>query len=177
MKCLLDLDGVLVDLHRGIYELHNIPNPYLRPENLGVYSLEKTTSIPASKLFGPMGEDFWANLRPTDECVNILRMLEDKFGGQNIYLLTAPIDTHGCLEGKRRWIERNLPYYKRRFLIGPPKEACAGPDSVLIDDSDNNVKAFHKKGGKTILLPRPWNAWHMMSNMPLVHLQMMLEYL
>ena len=177
MRCLLDLDGVLVNLHEAVFKLHNLPNPYLREENLGVYNLEKVTGIPAHQLYAPMGEDFWANLQPTIEFHNIMLMVECVFGAENICLLTSPVDTHGCLEGKRRWINWHLPAYKRRFLIGSPKEFCSGPDSILIDDSDTNVRAFRKKGGKTILYPQPWNAWYRLSNLRLLHLEFLLENL
>jgi len=56
-----------------------------------------------------------------------------------------------------RWIREHLPAYSRRFLIGPAKEFCANPRSVLIDDSETNVKAFFEAGGHTVLVPREWN--------------------
>jgi hypothetical protein len=58
------------------------------------------------------------------------------------------------------WIEKHLPAYRRRFLIGPRKEFCAHGGSVLIDDSDKNVASFRDAGGLAILYPRPWNSRH-----------------
>ena len=175
MKCVLDVDGLLTDFVGGACKFHNVPNPYLDERNWGCYLLEELLAMPASDFFGPLDEVFWANLEPTIEFDTIIELVENKFGRQNVCLLTAPIRTTGCLEGKRIWIKKYLPDYEYRFLIGTPKHFCAGPDAVLIDDSDKNIKAFTKNGGIAITFPRPWNSWHHMSKMPLEHLKMALE--
>lgn len=175
MKCLLDQDGLLSDFHEGALALHSLKDPYINEENLGKYGIEHMNGvqIPPAQFYGKMDEEFWASLQPTAEFDEIIALVESKFGRENVCILTAPVMTYGCLEGKRRWINQYLPQYKNQFLIGKPKHFCAGPDSVLIDDSDSNTKAFRAEGGKTILLPRPWNALFMFRKNPhpILHLK------
>ena len=57
-----------------------------------------------------------------------------------------------------KWVVRELPEYAQRYLVGPAKAFCASSDTVLIDDADFNVEAFGEAGGRTILVPRPWNS-------------------
>lgn len=173
MKCLLDCDGVLADFHNGALKLHNIQDPYLDEKNLGKYGIEHMNGVNISlaQFYEGMNEEFWASLQPTSEFNDIIRIVEMKFGRENICLLTAPVETHGCLEGKRIWIQKHLPEYLNRFLIGKPKDFCASPHSVLIDDSETNTKDFRKAGGKTILVPRPWNCLYTYSRHPLLHIR------
>ena len=67
------------------------------------------------------------------------------------------VDT-GWVVGKINWIDKNMPEYSRRYLIGPAKQFCAGPDSILVDDSNKNIEDFAEAGGNVILVPRPWNS-------------------
>lgn len=146
LKCLLDLDGVLADFVGGVYKLRGTPRK--DPMNwdfIEAHEWEK------------MDEEFWASLDKTPEFDALLSTVEETFGPENICLLTSPVRTAGCLEGKMRWIREHLPAYSRRFLIGPAKEFCAHPRSVLIDDSETNTRAFFKAGGNAVLVPREWN--------------------
>lgn len=172
-RCNLDLDGVMTDFHGAAYKLHGIEDPFLKEENLGDYGLTSTTGIPMEDFFAPMGFDFWANLPRSKEFDVILQLVETFFGRENITIVTAPPEVRnpGCLEGKEEWIYRNLPNYKNKFLIGKPKDACANPDSVLIDDSAANTKAFRKAGGKTILVPRAWNPLYSYRAFPALHIR------
>ena len=164
MRCLLDMDGVLADWAGGACRLHGIANPYDDPKNHGQYRLEDLTGLPKAQFFGRMGEEFWADLDPTPDCFDIVEVAESVFGNDNVCILTSPVATHGCPEGKRRWLRRHLPrfYHSRRYLIGAAKQFCAGPYSVLVDDSDANVDLFRSDPwcGYAVLVPRPWNSGH-----------------
>jgi len=169
MKCFLDLDGVLSDFHKAAFTLHGI-DPFSKEENLGNYRFDETTGLSQVDFFKPITKEFWAELPRTLECDEILSLVEKKFGRENICILTAPPEVRnlGCLEGKEEWIYRNLPQYIDQFLIGKPKAFCAGPNSVLIDDSDSNIKAFREAGGRAITFPRPWNSMYVYRKFPLV---------
>ena len=142
MKCLLDLDGVLVDFVAGVCKAHGSCNVYERPESRGQYMMEPLLGVSGNKFWEPCDEEFWANLDPMPDGFDILHTVEAAFGQDNICLLTSPSLNPGCASGKYRWIEKHLPAYKRRFLIGPRKEFCAHPVAVLIDDYDANIEKF-----------------------------------
>lgn len=159
-RCLVDCDGVLVRFVEGACDLHRRPNPYDDPANWGRYGVEELLGISRNDFFGPLGEDFWAGLRPTAECFEIVGAAEEVFGPENVCVMTSPVRTAGCAEGKIRWLRRHLPQFSRRFLIGPEKQFAASPRAWLIDDSDENVDKFRRWGGNAYLVPRPWNSAH-----------------
>ena len=168
---MLDLDGVLVDFLAGAHKFHGLPysnEDY--PYELGEY---QTCPPPNSKMttrefWDKLGHEFWAGLSWTSEGHEILIMVEAFFGKENICLLTSPTLNHSCITGKMEWIEREMPDYKRRYLIGPAKHFCASSDTVLVDDSDANVDAFHGAGGEAILVSRPWNSAHTLDVIPVI---------
>ncbi len=151
--CLLDLDGVLVDFVGGALSLHgkHVPPSEVRWDFLTQIGLE-----PAD-FWRPLGRSFWAGLPWTAEGRELLDVVEDVFGPENVCLLTSPCATPGCCEGKLDWVARELPAYRRRVLVGACKHLVAGPGKLLLDDHDANVEAFREAGGSAILVPRPWN--------------------
>ena len=160
MKVLLDIDGVVADFVGGACRLHGVPDPYLKPENHGHYEIQDLVGIHGPAFWDPMGEEFWANLEPTTHMQEIVTLLTLQYGVKNICLLTSPVRTPGCIDGKMRWIRRHLPDFSRRFLVGPAKEFCAHENSILFDDSESNVRKFEAAGGRTFLVPGLWNSLH-----------------
>jgi 5'(3')-deoxyribonucleotidase len=151
--CYLDLDGVLVDFVRGALAHFDRPDFLYRDVRWGI---EKQLRIEPELFWSGLGFAFWANLPWGPEGKHLLALVEEIFG-ENVVLLTSPCDTPGAVEGKAAWIKREMPAYKRRFFIGPPKHLVAGPGKVLLDDHEDNVEAFAANGGHTVLAPRPWN--------------------
>lgn len=160
IKCFLDLDGVLVDFVSGACKIHGIPIDYTQSENRGKWDIEQLMGISSSDFWKPLEFDFWANLEWMSDGKEILKSVERTFGRDNIAILTSPSKNIGCASGKVVWLEKNMPEYARQYIISPVKHFCAGPKTVLIDDSDQNIKDFEWAGGKGILVPRPWNSLH-----------------
>lgn len=158
-RCLLDMDGVLVDFNGGACRLHKKEDPYLHGANRGLWNLWEALGLSREEFFSPLGEEFWANLEPYPWMDLLVEMVSRAFGGsENVCLMTSPVRTAGCAEGKIRWIRKHLPGWERRFLIGPCKQFAASPSAWLVDDSDENVRKFKEWGGNTVLFPRPWNS-------------------
>lgn len=156
-KCILDLDGVLVDFVGGCFKLFNTINPTWSP---GVYGVEKVIGVTLDELWEEIdkyGSQFWSNLKWTLDGRQILHMLELYFGRGNIVICTKPSRNPEAASGKVRWIQSNMPGYAKRFLIGPAKEFCAAPNHYMVDDSEINVDKFIAHGGNAFLLPRVWN--------------------
>lgn len=154
--CYLDLDGVLVDFVGGSLKLHgkHIPPSEVLwdfPQQVGF------AGTWVSEFWDPLGHQFWANLKWTFEGPSLLASLEKLFGAENVVLMTSPCETPGSVEGKVEWIKKHCPGYARRFFVGPPKHLAAGPNKVLVDDHEGNTDKFEQHGGRTVLVPRPWN--------------------
>jgi hypothetical protein len=172
-RALLDLDGVLVDFVGGACRLHSVANPFDDPVNHGNYRIENVLGIPPETFFLPMGTCFWAELNQTKDFGSILALVEEAFGRDNVCLLTSPIRTAGCAQGKIDWIRENMQSYwvKRQYLIGAAKHFCASHDAWLVDDSDKNVDEFRAAGGHAILVPRPWNTLHRFADRTVEYVQ------
>jgi 5' nucleotidase, deoxy (Pyrimidine), cytosolic type C protein (NT5C) len=150
--CYLDLDGVLVDFHKGVMAFHRHFQPY---ETL-TWDIWDSWNMSAEAFWGPLGYDFWLNLPWTPEGKTFLQGVEKVFKDR-IVITTSPCWTPGCAQGKLDWIKREIPHLFRSTSIGPAKHLLAGPGKLLIDDSDSNIKLFVDEGGTAIRVPRPWN--------------------
>jgi hypothetical protein len=159
MRCFLDMDGVLVDFHRGVHDVHGLP--YGRyPYPLGEWEIIKYTGIAEADFWKPCGREFWAGLPWTSEGPEILRLCEEAFGQRDICLLSTPCSTPGCCDGKRDWINQHTPEYAEKFLFGPTKYLCAHDEAVLVDDRERSTWRFNQAGGWAVTVPRPWNSLH-----------------
>lgn len=165
MKCLLDLDGVLVDLMTSLRIVFDI---YIEDYPVNDYDIARAFRLKSQdevwnhpKVLDP---NFWATLPKMPEADSIVKLLTSKFGKKNICIFTSPVLDHNCLGGKVKWIEKHYPQFKRQFLVGPAKEFVAGPRKLLIDDYEKNIDGFVLNGGDGILVPAHWNSLYPLKN-------------
>ena len=157
----VDLDGVCVNFVEGACRAHKRFNPYTEGGNAGVFDMEGMWGLTREEFWKPLSSHkFWANLEWTTDGTAILGAAEKAFGKSNVYILSKPCDAPESASGKLEWIQKNMPDYARRYLLGPAKEFAAHAGAVLIDDNDANIDAWRKRGGVGVLVPRPWNSAH-----------------
>ena len=117
-------------------------------------------SFTPERFWSEITRDVWSTAPVGRQANTILEMCVDLVGRENICVLTSPTLDPECAAGKTEWIQSRLPrWLHRQYFIGPPKQFCASPGAVLIDDSDQNIKNFTANGGLGILVPRPWNTF------------------
>lgn len=145
---LLDLDGVLVDFHKGFQAHNKIEDPYLDPVNFGKYNLHPEPEHWISDSL------FWRDLEWMPDGRKILVMCEE-IG--DTYIVTNPSECPEAAKGKLLWIKRHIPRFMNKVLIGAPKFIC---DGILVDDCDENIDLHRSVGKKAVLVPRPWNRKH-----------------
>lgn len=164
LKCFLDMDGVLANFLGAACKVHNRPLPYvLDPTCRGVFDIETIWGMTNDEFWKPidqLGISFWNGLEKTGEADEIVDLLTNRFGVSNVCLLTAPSDDPSCVIGKKLWINKHYPQFKKRVLFTTAKEFLAGPTRVLVDDSDSNIEKFFADGGYAIRVPRLWNKDH-----------------
>ncbi len=150
----LDMDGVIVDFVGGVNKRMGIPKDTIPTkwawvEDYG-FTLDQVNSWCTL--------DFWANLEWMHDGRDILRAIMNTVGLEKVYLLTAPMPNLESASGKMMWVSGNLPIcLKRTIIVQAPKSLLANPNTLLIDDKDENVEKFVTAGGNAILVPRPWN--------------------
>lgn len=154
MKVFLDMDGVLVDFRRGVCEAFDRDDP---SDSWTFW--EDWEGITSSDVNAKCDEDFFFHLNWTYEGIDIFKAVFEKYTPDNdIYLLTVPMPNLGSWTGKAQWVNRYIPVFNERLIVTwVPKALFAGPDTLLIDDKDENIAEFVAAGGQGILVPRPWN--------------------
>jgi len=157
MKCLVDMDGVLVDFVNPVCKIHNVPDPFEDPKNWGKFNVEEMLKMSVDDFWRPLTYDWWMSLPLFPEAETILAMCCSVFGDDNVGLLSSPSHSPDCIKAKMDYIQKKLPAFKKRFLLGPAKEFCAGSNNLLVDDSDRNIEKFVGAGGIGFTYPRPWN--------------------
>lgn len=170
--CFLDMDGVLVDFVGGASKVHNRETPYTTEESLGVWEIETLWGISSREFWEPLEyQGFWENLEKTPEADEIVEVVCDKFGVENIAILTALSRSVFCVGEKCKWIKKHYPQFRKSMIFTKAKQFLAGSNRFLIDDKDTNISSFNQAGGWGITVPRLWNAWHDRANLVIPTLQ------
>lgn len=164
-KVMLDMDGVICDFLGGLHKFLRVPYQYdSYPYKLGLWNMLTDikgfgdTPVTFEQCNDACTMRFWRDLEWMPDGHDIFRYVLNYFSPKQVYLLTTPMPNPGSYTGKALWVEQNLPLYKKRLIVTQaPKSLLAGPDTLLIDDKDQNVREFEDAGGAAILVPRPWN--------------------
>jgi hypothetical protein len=166
------IDQILVDLDDVLnhFTLHALRHCgcFIRGESefpvevgydiVAAYNKLMGRQISAEHFWSLVTPAVWVDLLRRDDANWLLSLCEEYVGRENVIICTASLGDPQHYAGKMGWIYRNLPVWTHRQVsITSMKHAYARPGSLLIDDSGANVDKFHAKGGKTILVPRPWN--------------------
>jgi hypothetical protein len=164
---LCDLDGVLADFVSGACEVHGRP-------------LYAVTTWDWYAEWGMTDDQFWTPIKAmgygfyhefvkpypwAGELLSIIHM-----SGPHA-IVTANPQHSGLAASKQEWISK---WVGRRPIVtvmsdghdlrAPQLKAMlAGPERILIDDSDDNIEAFRDAGGRAITFPQPWNKLHAMT--------------
>jgi hypothetical protein len=158
-KIFLDLDGVIRDWVRGVIKWYDLD--CMAQDVLTWSWFEKYVEhlMTPKEFWEGQTSTFWETLPFTQEAPMILDVMNyiQKSGNTSVFLLTSP--TLSSAGATQSWIRKNMPKYfsDKRYIIGPPKYACASKNSILIDDAEHNVFPFAEWGGYGFLYPRPWN--------------------
>jgi 5'(3')-deoxyribonucleotidase len=162
-RILLDMDGVLVDFLGGCKKFHGKeykwhPHQPDKQTEQTSWNIEPVFQMQAKEIWDPLGFEFWANLEPHPWMQEIVTLLEDRFGDKNICLLTAPIETYGAIDGKRAWIRKHLPQFRRRYLVAskPSRTRAGTPSSSPLPgtDASTSTRSQRSRSGSA-----PWIHW------------------
>lgn len=157
--CFLDMDGVIADFVGSTCKAHNLESPYGNENCNGVFEMEDCWGMSVEQFWAPLSNyEFWAKMPKTLEADEIVEYLIQRFGAENICILTNPSSYDGCITAKKAWITENYPVLSKQMLFGSAKQYLAGPGRYLVDDRTKNIQAFESFGGIGITVPRSWNA-------------------
>jgi len=153
----LDIDGVLASFRKGVCNALNKSYDYTTMSSKWKF-WEDWPDITFEMVNNVCTFDFWQYLPWMHDGRDILQAIMDTIGLEKVYLLSTPMPNIESPTGKWLWVSDNLPIYLKRTIIIPaPKFLLAQPNTLLIDDKDENVEEFRAKKGNAILVPRPYN--------------------
>lgn len=156
-KIFLDLDGVVADFNRAAALVFNIDvhNPsvreQLKQDANALYNLAGGKNN-FWKYIYKQGESFWSEMELFPWGKDLYNDLQKMC--PNLFILTSPPHDPRGSSGKVKFIQRH--FNTRRFLIGPPKYACAGPTNLLIDDTIKKISEFKEYGGRVYHFPNSY---------------------
>jgi len=160
----LDMDGVLSNFHKGVHKVFGKPYIY-NSLALRRYDFWENWNPPITRdmVDSICTTSFWRNLEWMHDGFDILQIIRSKFIAEQVYLLTVPMPNVESPTGKWLWVRDKMPaiYLKQTIITQAPKHLLARPDTLLIDDKDQNIDEFIKAGGQGCLVPRPWNRAHL----------------
>jgi hypothetical protein len=156
VKIYCDLDGVLVDFNRGFEKLDANADSLSPTKYEKEHGLEKMW-----KIVDDEGDSFWANLRWMKDG----RALWDYIQQYDPIILSSPSRSKHSINGKVKWIERNLGISQDRPTTSSKKwepesriilsrnkyKFAKGPNDILIDDTKAKIDKWVEAGGTGVL--------------------------
>jgi hypothetical protein len=138
----LDLDGVFADFDGGF---HKITGKYPHEVHKG-------------KLWGTINArgDFFYKLELMEDAEHLWEYFK-QYGDDKVKFLTGLPMLKNGKEQKQMWtLEKFGPQWETIVLPKKEKQLHAGPNKVLIDDTEANVEQWVAKGGIGILHTNVW---------------------
>lgn len=151
---ILDLDGVLADFDAGVCALFGVDPPI--HEHAGA-AINEAIGVSRGQMWARIdraGRRFWEDLSPTP-FADELDQLAQTYG--SLFVASSPSLSPSSAAGKVRWVQKRYGRNFRDYAVIPRKDLLAGPDRILLDDTDRHVTAFREAGGKAVLVPTRGN--------------------
>lgn len=164
MIVLLDMDGCICDWTKQVCKVLNRDyEKLIQNWTKGVYDTAEQLEVSDAKMWIEINKNptFWEDIEPYDYAHDLVKQLRKN---HEVYICSSPSIDSGCLKGKSAWLVNHKFKFGRNFIFTPQKHLLAQPGRVLIDDLDKNANKFEEFGGKTCLLPQPWNSNYALRN-------------
>lgn len=151
-----DLDGLLCDFAGGSAKVHGKQLCYQTAQ----WDYFKEWGMSPTEFWAPLAcREFWANLEPLADGLELLHFCEEYYDPNCITILSSGLCPES-VDGKRDWLRKYLPAYEKKAVFGSEKHHCSAPCKVLIDDYDPNIEKWQGEPycGQGVLVPRSWNS-------------------
>jgi len=156
---LLDLDDVLADFMGAALRCHGWTwEEFEEVRKPGTWDMTGPMRLSHEAFWEPIrteGEDFWANLDPLPWFDAVIKLVESVC--KEWYIVSSPPNYLGARSGKEKWLRKAFGNDFDRYLLTPHKHLLANPQTVLIDDKEDNLFRFITSGGGGIIFPTRGN--------------------
>lgn len=119
------------------------------------YLMEEKYGLTRDKFWHAIDQNyFWLDLEPFYWSKDLLEMLQSI---APVTISSTPSPWNQCVSQKLDWVRRNLKLTEEDCMFGPRKYLMANPNTLLVDDLQDNVDRFIAAGGKAVCVPSNWN--------------------
>ena len=102
------------------------------------------------------GVDFWRQLEPYPWFEELYRELTLR---GKVCFATSPTHSPNSATGKMAWLKDRFGSDFKEFIITRRKHYLSRSGTLLLDDSDKQVREFVRRGsGSAVLFPQIWNS-------------------
>lgn len=167
----LDYDGVLFDFHSNALRMHGKPElsrnnwPLPGGDLSAVLGYDNRTEEGGIKFWDHMyaNPEFWKGSDPFPWLHELIDLVKQHTGPHGVTVLTAVSHNAGSRRdeeraGKMHMLAVHGVHLQVKFEH--QKWKCARPNTLLIDDWEQQVNPFKAHGGEAVLFPQPWNEHH-----------------
>ena len=174
---LVDLDEVIADFTGAALAVHGWTREELEQcREPGSWSIVNPMRLTLTEFWKPIrakGEEFWMNIELLPWAHDLILLLTD--GGYDWHIVTSPDEHVGSYTGKIKWLHKHFGWRLNRCWLNSHKHLLAKPGRILIDDREENIKAFEEHGGDGIIFPSMGNCIHRAAHNPVPHVAKLLE--
>lgn len=157
LRIAVDLDGVVSHWEKAAAETCGVDynDEKIREELKNGKRMEEFVGGDPEmwKMIDKEGEAWWENMEKlpwADDLIDIL-----KKESKDLFFLSSPSKSPTCYSGKIKWVIKNYPKMDRDVFLGCKKHLFAGPNTLLVDDTDKKIKKFREYGGHAFKWPCP----------------------
>jgi len=154
------MDGVLCDWHASCAALLGLKFP--QDLDAGDYRIEHTFGVSVDRLRELCLDQqvrFWVDMPWTPFGRQLFELMKRlKRLGHVVGICTDASWTPYAPQGKHEWLHRHGFKDMGPRVLTREKWLLARPDTVLVDDSEDQVAMFRAHGGGAVLVPRLWNS-------------------
>jgi len=172
MRILVDLDDVLVDFVGAAVKLHKRSMAELNEKRIpGTWDISKPLGLSPTEFWYPInhvaGSSFWSNLEKLPWYNELLEAVKAKTN--DWYIVTTPSLHLSSYAGKLAWFVSTFGSSFNQYVLTQHKHLLANEQTILIDDSDRNIKKFCDAGGIGLLFPTAGNSKHLLKEKAIDH--------
>lgn len=151
LNLVIDIHGILADYVKAFCEYHELLGVY---ENWpkGEYNIKKVTGFHWSE-FPLVG---LARLPAMPDFLEIMPLIVE-----HKLIFVSRASNEEMAKCTQMWLDQHIQPAQCYFCAKLKALSCSSAmvqDCILIDDCEDEIKAWENAGGQTILLPRPWNS-------------------
>lgn len=171
------MDEVLADFIGAACVVHGFSVEELTLKRTpGTWDITEALGVSVTKFWKQInkgGKAFWSEIAPLPWKNDVMELVESMT--TDWHIVSSPSYSISSYTGKVNWLKKQFGHDFTRFALTPHKEIFANPNTILIDDREENLEKFRAHGGLGVVFPSLGNSLHELRQDPVTYVQLQLE--